>query len=41
MHPPYLSPAAATEVAVGLALVLQLYKRFKTLDLDMLNKLKG
>lgn len=32
---------AATEVAVGLALVLQLYKRFKTLDLDMLNKLKG
>lgn len=32
---------AAAEVAVGLALVLQLYKRFKTLDLDVLSKLKG
>lgn len=32
---------AAAEVAVGLALVLQLYKRFRTLDLDVLSKLKG
>lgn len=32
---------AAAEVAVGLALVLQLYKHFKTLDLDVLSKLKG
>lgn len=32
---------AAAEVAVGLALVLQLYKRFKTLDLDVLSKLRG
>jgi len=32
---------AAAEVAVGLALVLQLYKRFKTLDLDVLSKLNG
>ena len=32
---------AAAEVAVGLALVLQLYKRFRTLDLDVLSKLNG
>ena len=32
---------AAAEVAVGLGLVLQLYHKFKTLDLDVLNKMKG
>ena len=32
---------AAAEVAVGLGLVLQLFQRFKTLDLDVLAKMKG
>lgn len=32
---------AAAEVAVGLALVLQMFKQFKTLDLDVLGKMKG
>lgn len=32
---------AAAEVAVGLALVLQLFQRIKTLDLDVLSKMKG
>jgi NADH-quinone oxidoreductase subunit K len=32
---------AAAVVAVGLALVLQMFQRFKTLDLDVLSKMKG
>jgi len=32
---------AAAEVAIGLALVLQLYQRFKTLDITSLSKMKG
>jgi NADH-quinone oxidoreductase subunit K len=32
---------AAAEVSVGLALLLQLYHRFKTLDSDMANKMRG
>src|SRR5690606_23152459 len=32
---------AAAEVAIGLGLVLQLFNRFKTLDLDILSKMKG
>lgn len=32
---------AAAEVAVGLGLVLQLFQRFRTLDLDVLSKMKG
>ena len=32
---------AAAEVAIGLGLVLQLFNRFKTLDLDLLSKMKG
>jgi len=32
---------AAAEVAVGLALVLQLYKRFKTLDIDTVSRMQG
>jgi NADH-quinone oxidoreductase subunit K len=32
---------AAAEVAVGLALVLQIYHRFKTLDADRVNEMKG
>ncbi len=32
---------AAAEVAIGLGLVLQLYNKHKTLDLNTLNKMKG
>jgi NADH-quinone oxidoreductase subunit K len=32
---------AAAEVAVGLALVLQVYHRYQSLDIDMLNSMKG
>ena len=32
---------AASEVAVGLGLVLQLQRRFKTLDMDQVNRLRG
>lgn len=32
---------AAAEVAVGLALIIQLYKRYHTLDMDVLSRLRG
>ena len=32
---------AAAEVAVGLGLVLQVQKRFKTLDMDRANRMQG
>jgi NADH-quinone oxidoreductase subunit K len=32
---------AAAEVAVGLALILQIYHRFRTLDADAVNGLQG
>lgn len=32
---------AAAEVAIGLALVLQLYQRYKTLDIETISKMKG
>lgn len=32
---------AAAEVSVGLALVLQLYHHFKTLDVDVASKMRG
>jgi len=32
---------AAAEVAVGLGLVLQIQRRFKTLDMDTANRLRG
>ena len=32
---------AASEAAVGLALVLQLYRRFKTLDVDAASEMRG
>ena len=32
---------AAAEVAVGLGLVLQIQRRFKTLDMDSANRLRG
>ena len=32
---------AAAEVAIGLALIIQMHKRFKTVDLDVLSVLRG
>lgn len=32
---------AAAEVAVGLALLIQMQRRFKSLDIDLLSRLKG
>ncbi len=32
---------AAAEVAIGLALVLQLYQRYRTLDIETISKMKG
>ena len=36
-----LLTVAAAEVAVGLGLVLQVQKRFKTLDMDHANRMQG
>ena len=32
---------AAAEVAIGLGLVLMLYKKYKTLDIDKLSNMRG
>lgn len=32
---------AAAEVAVGLGLIIQLYRRFHTVDIDVLSEMKG
>jgi NADH-quinone oxidoreductase subunit K len=37
----FILAVAAAEVAVGLALILQIYQRFKTLDADALSKMRG
>ena len=37
----FILAIAAAEVAVGLALVLQVYRRFKVLDVDALSKMRG
>jgi len=37
----FILATAAAEVAVGLALVLQLYDKFKTLDVDAASKMRG
>ncbi len=37
----FILTMAAAEVSVGLALVLQLYHNFKTLDADVASKMKG
>ena len=37
----FILTMAAAEVAVGLALVLQVYHRFKSLDVDMLSGMRG
>ena len=37
----FILATAAAEVAVGLALLLQLYEKFKTLDVDAASNLRG
>jgi NADH-quinone oxidoreductase subunit K len=37
----FILAMAAAEVSVGLALVLQLYHQFKTLDSDVASKMRG
>ena len=37
----FILTMAAAEVSVGLALVLQMYHSFKTLDTDVISKMKG
>jgi NADH-quinone oxidoreductase subunit K len=37
----FILTTAAAEVAVGLALIIQMYHHFKTLDSDSANKLRG
>lgn len=32
---------AAAEVAVGLGLIIQMYRRFQTVDISVLNEMKG
>jgi len=37
----FILAMAAAEVSVGLALVLQIYRRFKSLDVDELSEMRG
>ena len=37
----FILAMAAAEVSVGLALILRIYNKFKTLDSDSLDKMKG
>jgi NADH-quinone oxidoreductase subunit K len=37
----FILAVAASEVSVGLALVLQLYHWFRTTDVDILNRMRG
>src|SRR5512147_2518111 len=37
----FILTMAAAEVSVGLALVLQMYSRFRTLDADAVSRMKG
>lgn len=37
----FILAMAAAEVSVGLALILQLYKKFQTLDTDQISEMKG
>ena len=37
----FILSMAAAEVSVGLALVLQIYRRFKTLDADAASEMRG
>jgi NADH-quinone oxidoreductase subunit K len=37
----FILAMAAAEVAVGLALLLQIYRRFRSLDVDELSEMRG
>jgi NADH-quinone oxidoreductase subunit K len=37
----FILATAAAEVSVGLALLLQLYHRYETLDVDILSQMRG
>jgi NADH-quinone oxidoreductase subunit K len=37
----FILAVAAAEVAVGLAMVLEIYHRFKSLDVDELSEMRG
>ncbi len=37
----FILTMAAAEVSVGLAIVIQLYRRYKTLDVDAANEMQG
>jgi len=37
----FILTMAAAEVSVGLALLLQLYHRFKSLDIDAVSRMRG
>lgn len=37
----FILAMAAAEVAIGLALILQFYHKFKSLDVDLANKMRG
>ncbi|MEO8592349.1 MAG: NADH-quinone oxidoreductase subunit NuoK [Candidatus Solibacter sp.] len=37
----FILTMAAAEVSVGLALVLELYRQYKTLDTDVISRMKG
>jgi NADH-quinone oxidoreductase subunit K len=37
----FILAMTAAEVSVGLALIIQMYKKFKSLDIDLLNTMKG
>jgi len=37
----FILAVAAAEIAVGLAMVLRIYHRFKSLDVDTLGEMKG
>ncbi len=37
----FIMAVAAAEVAVGLAILMMIYRNTKTIDIDILNKLKG
>ena len=37
----FILAMAAAEVSIGLALILRIYNKFKTLDADSINEMKG
>jgi NADH-quinone oxidoreductase subunit K len=37
----FILAMTASEVSVGLALVIQMFKQFKSVDIDMTNTMKG